>query len=107
MLKIRLTRLGRRKTYFYRIVVAEKDNPIKGKFLEVLGNYNPTSNPKKIDIDKDRIKYWISVGAIPTPSCASLFKKEGMEAMDKYFTKPEKKAKSKKEAEKKEEAPAA
>lgn len=73
----------------------------------MLGTYNPTSNPKKLELKKDRINYWISVGAIPTPSCASLFKKEGMENMDKYFTKPEKKAKSKKEAENKEAAPAA
>ncbi|OGJ51887.1 30S ribosomal protein S16 [Candidatus Peregrinibacteria bacterium RIFOXYB2_FULL_32_7] len=97
MLKIRLTRRGRHNVAIYRIVVAEKDAPIKGAFQEILGHYNPILRSKQIEVKQDRIKYWISKGAIPTPTVASLLKNLGMESMEKYLTKPSKKRGKKKE----------
>jgi len=96
LLTIRFTRCGRSKLPFYRIVVTEKENPIKGKFNEMLGYYNPIANPKIPDIKVERLKYWIEKGAVPSPSCASLFKKQGLEGMDKFLTKPSKKGLKKK-----------
>ena len=91
MLKIRLTRCGRSKIYFYRLVLAEKQRAVKGKFIEILGVYNPTSNPKKIEFDLDRVKYWLSKGAEPSATAASLLKNQNFEGMDKFMTKPTKK----------------
>jgi small subunit ribosomal protein S16 len=80
----------------------------KGKFLESLGFYRPATNPKEFKVNMDRVKYFISKGAKPSPSLATLLKKNGMEGMDKYFTAPNKKRKKKgEEAEAKAAAPAA
>lgn len=61
MLVIRLTRTGKKNQPSYRVVVTEKTNPVKGKFLEILGHYNPRLKEKSLD--GERIKYWISKGA--------------------------------------------
>lgn len=63
MLRIRLTRVGKKNRPQYRIVVAEHTWPIKGKFIEILGFYNPFIKEKKIFIDSERVKYWLSKGA--------------------------------------------
>lgn len=86
MLRIRLTRTGKKNQASYRIVVAEHSRAVKGKYVEILGHYLPTRNPKEIVLKKDRIQYWISVGAKPTNSVAALCKKEGMPDMDKFIT---------------------
>lgn len=66
MLKIRLTRTGKRNQPYFRIVVAEASRPIKGRFIEILGHLNPRT--KEIKLKKDRIKHWLSKGAQPSPT---------------------------------------
>ena len=63
MVKIRLMRMGSKKRPFYRIVAADSRSPRDGKFLEILGHYDPRTEPNKIEIKKDRIDEWISKGA--------------------------------------------
>ncbi|MDP2671396.1 MAG: 30S ribosomal protein S16 [bacterium] len=75
MVKIRLSRVGSKNQAKYRIISADESSPRDGKFLEILGNYDPTVNPPKIQVNKDRFDYWISVGAQPTEAVASLIKK--------------------------------
>ncbi len=84
MLVIRLQRTGRKNQPSYRMVVAEKSRPVKKKHIEVVGSYNP-SEGKKITFKKDRIDYWISVGAQPSDTVAGLLKFNGMKDMEKYM----------------------
>lgn len=63
MLSIRLTRVGKRQRPFYRFIVTEKSRDPWGKALEILGTYNTLTNPVTVEIDKDRVLYWISKGA--------------------------------------------
>lgn len=85
MLKIRLTRTGKTRQESFRIVVAEHTNAVKGKFVEMLGTYVPATQPKKLEIKKDRIEYWISKGAQPSDTVAVILKKNGFANMDKYI----------------------
>lgn len=97
MLVIRLTRTGRRNQPKFRLVLAEKSAPVKGKFIEILGHYSAISNPKQFVADTTRIEYWIGKGAKPSPSAASLCKKYlQMNNMEQYFTSPSKKRSKKK-----------
>ena len=73
--KIRLARYGAPKKPFYRIVVADSRYSRDGKFLEIVGSYNPLSETDPITLKNDRIKYWIGEGAIPTNTVKSLLKK--------------------------------
>ncbi|MCD4706004.1 30S ribosomal protein S16 [bacterium] len=66
MLSIRLTRVGKKKQPIYRVIVLDKRKDPWGKFIENLGNYNPRTNPRTINLKIDRIKYWLSVGAQPS-----------------------------------------
>jgi small subunit ribosomal protein S16 len=86
LLRIRFTRTGKKQQPSFRIVVAEHSNPVKGKFTEILGHYKPASADKECVFNKERILYWISVGAKPSDSVASLLKRQGFEDMDKYLT---------------------
>lgn len=97
MLVIRLTRTGKISQESFRMVVAEKSKAVKRQYLELVGHYIPTVEPKVLKFDKERILYWISKGAQPTETVASLLKAEGVPGMEKYihFT-PDKKAKKKK-----------
>ncbi|MBA4336502.1 30S ribosomal protein S16 [bacterium] len=104
MLKIRLSRTGRKNYPSYRIVVAEHSAPIKGKFLEVLGHYIPNREPKVFEYDEKKIREWISKGAKPTDTVASLLKRHGVSGMEGFIEARNKKRKSKKAVE---EAPAA
>ncbi len=74
--RIRLTRKGRKKQPFYRIVVANSEAPRDGKFLDIVGTYNPMVNPAAIDIDNEKLQGWIAKGATPTDTVASLIKKQ-------------------------------
>ncbi|MBA4184232.1 MAG: 30S ribosomal protein S16 [Acidobacteria bacterium] len=74
MLGISLMRMGAKKKPFYRIVVKEKRSKRDGKYLENVGTYNPMVNPAEVDLKHERIQYWISVGAQPTETVASLIK---------------------------------
>lgn len=85
MLVIRLTRTGKTKQESFRIVVAEQAKAVKRQYVELLGYYLPTVNPKVLKFDKERIQYWISKGAQPSETVASLLKAEGIQDMDKYI----------------------
>jgi len=76
--KIRLARHGAKKRPFYRIVAADSECPRDGRFLEKLGTYNPLQDPAKVDLNADRIKYWIGQGATPTDTVRSILKREGV-----------------------------
>ncbi len=75
MVKIRLQRFGSNKSPFYRVVATDATSPRDGRFLEVIGTYNPVKNPAIVDIDKDKAAKWINNGAKPTETVKSLFKK--------------------------------
>ena len=75
--KIRLARHGAKKRPFYRIVVADSEAARDGRFLEKVGTYNPLLEPAEVQLNNDRIRYWIDQGAIPTDTVKSLLKKEG------------------------------
>ncbi len=75
--KIRLTRLGAKKKPCYRVVIANATSPRDGKFIEIVGTYDPMlakENPARITLKQDRIQYWLSVGAQPTERVARLIK---------------------------------
>ena len=107
MLVIRLTRTGRKKRPHYRVVVAEKSAAVKGKFLEVLGHYDPRT--KELVIDNDRAKARLDAGAQPSETAEALLEKAGVlkrDAITEKNRRPERKPR-KEEAEEKPAAPAA
>ncbi len=75
--KIRLARRGAKKKPFYRIVASDVDAPRDGRFLEILGTYDPMKEPAAVTLKEDRIRYWINEGALPTITVKSILKKEG------------------------------
>jgi small subunit ribosomal protein S16 len=77
MLRIRLRRVGAKKQPSYRIVVAESTAPRDGKFLEVIGFYNPRTEPETVRIDEGRALHWLSVGASPSDSVVRIFTTHG------------------------------
>ena len=85
VLVIRLTRTGKTSQESFRIVVAEQKKAVKREYIELLGHYLPTRNPKVLQFNKERITYWISKGAKPSETVASLLKAEGLPEMDKYI----------------------
>jgi small subunit ribosomal protein S16 len=78
--KIRLTRMGAKGKPFYRIIAADTDFPRDGKFLEILGNYDPKKDPAEINLKEDRVREWLSKGAKATVTVANLLKTKGIEA---------------------------
>ena len=76
--KIRLARHGAKKRPFYRIVVADSESPRDGKFLEVVGTYNPLMDPAEVNLKDERVQYWMDQGAIPTGTVKNLLKKRGL-----------------------------
>ena len=76
--KIRLTRMGDKKAPFYRVVVADSRSPRDGKFVEILGTYNPLTDPAEIKIDNEKAEKWINSGAIPTDTVKDLLVKSGV-----------------------------
>ena len=78
MVKIRLTRKGAKKQPFYRVVVADSRKPRGGVFLEIIGTYNPLTDPSEIKIDTERAKYWLGCGAQPSSTVKKLLKISGM-----------------------------
>ena len=83
--KIRLTRLGRKKVPYYHIVVADSNAPRDGKFIEKVGTYNPlVDNEKQVSLNKERLEYWLSVGAIPTTRVAIILNKNNIKGAEKY-----------------------
>lgn len=78
MVRIRLTRMGAKKRPFYRFVVADSKSPRDGRFIEILGYYNPIINPMELVVDKEKALYWLSQGAQPSDTVKRLFKKAGV-----------------------------
>ena len=76
--RIRLTRMGSKKRPFYRIVAADSESPRDGKFLEILGYYDPIKNPAEVKLHEDKVRYWLGQGAIATDSAKALLKREGI-----------------------------
>lgn len=72
--RIRLTRMGRKKKPFYRIVVADSEAKRDGRFLEVVGTYDPMQKPAAVVVNQDRVADWLSRGAKPTDTVRSLLK---------------------------------
>ena len=78
MVKIRLRRMGAKKTPFYRIVVADSRYPRDGRFIEEIGTYNPLSEPAVVNVNADRAQEWIKNGAQPTDTVRGILKKAGV-----------------------------
>lgn len=76
--KIRLNRMGAKKSPFYRVVVADSRSPRDGRFIEILGNYDSTKNPAIINIDEDKAIDWLKKGAQPTDTVKTLFSQAGI-----------------------------
>jgi small subunit ribosomal protein S16 len=76
--RIRLARVGSKKNPIYRVVVADSRSPRDGRFIEIVGRYNPQTQPSTIDLDAEKIQHWISKGAQPSDSVRRLLKSQGM-----------------------------
>jgi small subunit ribosomal protein S16 len=75
--RIRLTRKGSKKKPFYRVVAADSEAPRDGKFLDILGFYNPMKDPAEINLDRDKVSKWLENGASASDSVKAILKKEG------------------------------
>lgn len=78
MVRIRLRRVGLKGQPSYRIVAADKENARDGRFLEILGHYNPRTDPSTLNIKEERVYHWLKNGAQPTEAVAELFKSVGV-----------------------------
>ena len=78
--RVRLTRVGSKKNPIWRIVVADQRSPRDGRFIEMIGHYNPQTNPSEIVIDEDRLQHWLARGAQPTNTVKNLIKASGKQA---------------------------
>jgi small subunit ribosomal protein S16 len=76
--RIRLTRVGSKKNPVYRVVVADSRSPRDGKFIEIVGRYNPQTDPSTIELDEAKVRDWISKGAQPSNSVQKLLKAKGL-----------------------------
>ena len=82
MVKIRLKRMGAKKSPFYRIVVADSRDRRDGREIEVVGNYDPRKNPAVVNIDEEKTLKWLNNGALPSDTVRNILSKEGI--MKKY-----------------------
>lgn len=91
MVKIRLTRMGKRGQPFYRIIVVDSKKTRDGAYIESLGYYNPMKKPYDVRIDNERALYWLEMGAQPTDTVRSLLSKNGVmkKLHEKKFAKVE------------------
>jgi small subunit ribosomal protein S16 len=78
LVKIRLKRMGAKKRPFYRLVVADSRSPRDGRFIELLGFYDPLPNPAKVQIDADKVREWIGKGARPSDAARALLVEQGI-----------------------------
>ncbi len=78
MVRIRLRRVGLRGQPSYRIVAADKESPRDGRFLEILGFYNPRTEPATINVKEERVYHWMKNGALPTESVGQIFRSAGV-----------------------------
>ena len=91
--KIRLTRLGDKKSPFYRVVVTDSRKARDGAYIENLGTYNPLTSPAEIKINEERAKYWLSTGAQPTETARTILVNQGLLQPAKRAPKTDKKKK--------------
>jgi small subunit ribosomal protein S16 len=89
MVRIRLRRIGLKGQPSYRIVAADKESPRDGRFLEILGFYNPRTNPSTLTLKEDRVYHWMKNGALPTESVEQIFKSVGVQERFDRFKKGE------------------
>ena len=80
MVKIRLARMGAKKSPFYRVVVADSRSRRDGPFIEILGTYDPMKEPADFKVDTDKARTWIDKGAQPTDTVKRLLKNAGLQA---------------------------
>ena len=78
MVRIRLRRTGKKGQASYRVVVADKESPRDGRFIETIGHYNPRTKPPTVEIKADRALYWLSQGAQPSNPVARMLKKQAL-----------------------------
>ena len=78
MVKIRLRRIGSKKKPQYRVVVADVRSPRDGRFIDIIGHYNPLTDPETVVISEDKARYWLERGAQPTDTAARLLAKVGI-----------------------------
>lgn len=76
--RIRLTRMGAKKKPYYRLVAANSEAPRDGKFLEILGSYDPMKDPAQVTVHKDKVDYWLKKGARVSGSARAILKKQGL-----------------------------
>jgi len=86
MVRIRLRRVGAKHKPSYRIVVADSRSPRDGKFIEIIGHYNPLTDPATVDINEEKALNWLHHGAQPSDTVRSLFRKAGIS--DKFEQQP-------------------
>ena len=78
MVRLRSQRYGSKKSPFYRIVATDSRNPRDGRFIEVVGTYDPLTNPATVKLDEEKVMKWLILGAKPTDTVKSLLSKEGL-----------------------------
>jgi small subunit ribosomal protein S16 len=76
--KLRLARVGSKKNPIYRVVAADERSPRDGRFLEIVGRYNPQTDPSTIDLDEAKVRDWLSKGAQPTDAVRKLLKTQNI-----------------------------
>ena len=76
--RMRLTRVGSKKNPIYRVVVADSRSPRDGKFIEIVGRYNPQMEPSLIEFDEDKVKDWLAKGATPSDTVQRLLKAKNL-----------------------------
>jgi len=74
VLTIRLARIGKKKRPFYRVVVTEKTRPRNGRFVEIVGTYDPLKKPAAVEVNRERVEYWLGKGAQPSDTVRSLLR---------------------------------
>lgn len=77
--RIRLRRMGAKKRPFYRLVVADSRSPRDGRFIEIIGHYNPIADPAELVVDKEKAALWLSRGAQPSDTVRRLFRQAGVD----------------------------
>jgi len=76
VLMIRLARIGKKKHPFYRVVVTEKTRPRNGRFVEIVGTYDPSKKPAAVVLDRERVMYWMGKGAQPSDTVRSFIRNQ-------------------------------
>jgi small subunit ribosomal protein S16 len=80
--RMRLARIGSKKNPIYRVVVADSRSPRDGRFIEIIGRYNPQTDPSTVELDETKVKEWLAKGAQPSDPVAKLIKVAGIGASD-------------------------